>query len=464
MSFLNHPGLCFLRANLPCTILEYPSLEEYRAALQEPPDILGISFYINETELAMKMVEMARRAGVKEIWAGNYGAYSSIEGVFERIITGWGEAQVGSMLGLPPITAENLVHPEMYGAIGTNLFPKMLFSGLLFTSRGCPWTCNFCQTPGFYGKASKISLEAIEKVIWTYRRRGVTGVNILDENFGTFTSHSNDVVDLLHRYKMRWIALTRVDTLLKNFYYWQERGLFGAHLGIESLNQSSLSGAIKKISQLESIKLLERMRRHHMFVQAFYILGFEQDTVQSIRDDIERLAQLEIDVVQVQVLTPFPNTEQRASIERKHGISDTNLSKYNARNLVWNHPCISAADMRELQRWANRRLASSGRALRTLAKFAVFCGNQKPGLHGARLLLNNWKGTRDLHRMHSRNINAARQWGKTGWYAYEEVAAHESATRRPTKEIEVRPEAPLPISTLGANSSQDAGLVPLHRD
>lgn len=47
---------------------------------------------------------------------------------------------------------ETTVHPEMYGVIGTNVFPKMLFSGLLFTSGACPWTCTFCQTPEFYGK------------------------------------------------------------------------------------------------------------------------------------------------------------------------------------------------------------------------------------------------------------------------------------------------------------------------
>jgi len=318
--------------------------------------------------------------------------------------------------------------------IGTNLFPRMLFSGLLFTSRGCPWTCSFCQTPDFYGKAAKISLEAIEKAIWTYHRRGVTGINILDENFGTFTSHSRAVVDLLHHYKMRWIALTRVDTLLKNFDYWQARGLFGAHLGIESLNQGSLSGATKKIDQLDSSRLLERMKREHMFVQAFYILGFEQDTVQSVRDDIDRLAAFDIDVVQVQVLTPFPNTEQCASIKAKYGISDTNLSRYNARNLVWNHPHISAEDMRELQHWANRKLSSSRRALRTLAKFAVFCGNRKPGLQGAHLLMRSWAGGADLHKAYARNVAAARKWTQTGWYPYEQVAQRESVTRALSKE------------------------------
>jgi hypothetical protein len=221
---------------------------------------------------------------------------------------------------------------------------------------------------------------------------------------------------------MRWIALTRVDTLLKNFDRWQAKGLFGAHLGIESLNQRSLSGAVKKIDHLDSVRLLETMKRHHMFVQAFYILGFQEDTVESIQNDVECLAALAIDVVQVQVLTPFPKTAQAAFIQANCGISDSNLSKYNARNLVWNHPNISPAAMRKLQQWANLKLSSSQRALRTLAKFAVFGGRQKAGLHGAHLLLRNWIGGKNLHKAYARNVASAHEWAKTGWYPYEEVA------------------------------------------
>jgi hypothetical protein len=153
MSFLNHPGLCFLRANLPCDVLEYPTTEDFEAALETPPEILGISFYINETEVAFKMAARARMAGVREIWAGNYGAYSpQINHAFDRVFVGWGENQAAIALGERGISIKALRHPEVYGAIGTNIFPTMILSGLLYTSRGCPWTCNFCQ--------SRISMES----------------------------------------------------------------------------------------------------------------------------------------------------------------------------------------------------------------------------------------------------------------------------------------------------------------
>lgn len=429
MSFLNHPALCFLKANLPCEILEYPTQDMFTAALDSRPRVLGISFYINETEVALRMAQEARRAGVREVWAGNFGAYSpQVSAAFDRVFTGWSEEKLGEALELPEPRGE-LVHPEMYGALGTNLFPSMVLSGILFTSRGCPWTCSFCQTPDFYGKAAQIPLESIDRVLWTYKRRGVRGINILDENFGTFREHSREVVDLLHRHGMRWIALTRVDTLLKSFDDWYAKGLFGAHLGIESLNQSSLTGASKRIDQLDSVRLLARMSRLNLFVQGFYILGFPEDTPESIRHDIETLAGLDLDVVQVQVLTPYPRTEQRSAIEGRYGLLDGNLSKYNSRNLVWNHPNITPEQMRGLQDWANSRLTSSRRALRTLAKFALFHGRRRPNLEGCRLVLSTFQGAaKGLHQEYTPRIASARRWARTGWYPYEEVGAEVALT------------------------------------
>ena len=433
MSFLDHPGLSFLRANLQCDVLQYPDPMAFAELLRDPPEVLGISFYINESGTALQMAADARRAGVKQVWAGNYGAYTpEVAREFDQTFHGWGEEQLASALGCGLPTG-GLVHPEIYGAIGTNLFPRMMISGLLFTSRGCPWTCSFCQTPQFYGKPQAVSLEAVDRVLWTYKSRGVKGINILDENFGTFRTHSNEVINLLHRYGFRWIALTRVDTLLSNFDRWASKGLLGAHLGIESLNQSSLSAAGKRIQQSDSCKLLRTMSQHHMFVQAFYILGFEQDTVNSIRADVDALADLDLDLVQVQVLTPYPQTRERESIEERFGIYDGDPARYNSRHLVWNHPNITEMQMRELQLYANSKLASSRRALRTLAKFAVFGGQPNVRLAGISLLASTLGGkSTALHRAYADQLASARTWSRVGWPPYEEDDAD---TTEPARDV-----------------------------
>ncbi len=425
MSFLHHPALAFLEANLPVKVLHYPTWVDFCNSLNPVPDVLGISFYINETEQALAMARYARKVGVKEIWAGNFGAYTpEISNEFDNVVQGWGEEKLAQFMGLDLDNDFKLIHPEIYGVVGTNLFPRMLFSGTLFTSRSCPFTCNFCQTPDFYGSATKVPLEEIERIIWTYKKKGVSGINILDENFGTFKRHAQEVVKILHKYKLRWVALTRVDTLKKNFEFWAEHGMFGAHLGIESLNDHSLSGASKRTDQNNNLDMLKLLSKHNMFVQIFYILGFEEDTVESVKEDIELLAKHDFDVAQIQVLTPYPRTEQRRSIEQKYGIFEFDLRKYNSRNLVWNHPNINEIQMKELQAWANNLICTQKRVLRSITKLGLYYGRKNIGFEGLSLLMKQFSGQyQELHKEYQVKLAAARQWSKTGWYAYDEMQA-----------------------------------------
>lgn len=423
MTFLNHPGLAFLAANVPgVEILEYPTWDEFTDAMREPPDILGISFYINETELALKMARYARECGVREIWGGNYGAYSpEVTAAFDRLITGWGEQQVAAALGRP--SPDRLIHPPIYGAMGTNLFPAVSLNGFLYTSRGCPYTCNYCQTPAFYGKAAPVPLETIEPVLQHYRDNGVLTVNVLDENFGIFPTHTKQVIKLFAKYGIRWIPLCRVDLMLRYFDEWRDHGLFGAHLGVESLNQESLANAHKQLDQNKTVQLLDLCSRHNMIIQAFYIIGFETDTVASIRQDIGRLKELDVDIAQIQVVTPYPRTPLRTEIDKRYGLLSDNLSLYNSRNLVWRHPHIRPEEMREVQEWAHEELFTTARGLRTLQKVLWYSARKTPSIEAARNFLRTM-GRRGLDPRLRLGMRNTRKWAAATWWAYEETPEH----------------------------------------
>lgn len=436
MNFLNHPGLAFLDANLPCQILEYPTWPQFieRIAKQNP-DVVGISFHINEVEQAIRMARYARENGVGEIWAGNYGSYCpEIADHFDRTVTGWGESKVSQILGGEAIDNNELIHPPIYGALGTSLFDRLLVFGILYTSRGCPYSCNFCQTPDFYGKSDTVSLQSIERILATYQQQGITGINVLDENFGIFPAHAREVVKLLHKYRMSWVPLSRVETVLKNLDDWRAHGMIGAHLGVESLNQSSLTNGNKRLNQEMSIELLHKMSKHNLFVQAFYIVGFEDETVESIERDLQNLLCLDVDIAQIQVITPYPRTDLAERIETEFGIHVSNYSKFNSRNLVWKHPNITADQMRDLQRRANEMFSTTRRSLRTLAKIMLFQGRRWPNAKGL------WQFKRSLGRRHAElrsqlqpKLSSAREWAAVGWYPYEQVDDHEVLVSRRSK-------------------------------
>lgn len=417
---LNHPGLSFLKENMPSIeILEYPSWKQFKEILKQRWDVLGISFYINETEIALKMAEYAKKQGVKEVWAGNYGAYSpQVAPYFNRVIFGWGEVEVAKSLGLP--LPKSISHPPIYIATGTNLTPRFIMEGVLFTSRGCPFSCEFCQTPRFYGKPYTIPLASIERVLQIYKKNNVKIVSILDENFGTFPKHTEATIKLLKQYGMRWMPLCRVDLLFKNFEKWKEHGLLGAHLGVESLSQKALIGANKRLDSLKSIQLLHLMNYHNMIVQAFYMIGFKEDTLDSIRRDIFKLKGLNIDLIQVQIVTPYPNTPMYKEIKEKYGIINEDFSKYNSRNLVWRQPNINIEEMKELQKWSTKELTRTWSNLRTMIKYLLYYHTKKPTSKAIQDIITQYMASPHLYRKYKDRIKGAKQWLKLGWPAYEE--------------------------------------------
>src|ERR1039457_4524240 len=94
-------GLRFLRQNIPeIELLEYQTRANYRAALRKGWDAVGFSFCIEETNFILEMAEDARRAGVKQLWAGNYGALTpAVQGYFDEVFVGYREAAVAQKLG-----------------------------------------------------------------------------------------------------------------------------------------------------------------------------------------------------------------------------------------------------------------------------------------------------------------------------------------------------------------------------
>ena len=362
-------GLRFIKRNIPqIEILEYPSWREYTEKIKKGNyDVVGFSFYINEVPDIIKMVEFARKHGVKEIWGGNYGVLTpGIEKYFDRVFVGYAEREIGKELG---VEVNEIKHPPIINYSGTGLGLKAIAVGVIFTTRGCTIGCKFCQTPSFCGKVSKIPLESIEEVLWYYKSLGIREVVISDENFGLLRRHANDVVELLEKYEILWTPMIRADFLLDNFETFDRKMMAGAFIGIESLDQRNLDFSEKREKVSQAMDLLERMNIRNKMVIGYYMIGFENDTADSIRHQIEQLKTFNLDLYQICIVTPFPKTKLWDYIERNYGIFDYDWRHYDTKHLVWNHPNISKDEMHSLLKWAFRKVYSGRTFAKSTMKF-----------------------------------------------------------------------------------------------
>ena len=361
------PGLRFIRQNFPqIEILEFPSWEEYTRTLSRGWDILGFSFFTDGTNEVLQMADYARKAGVPELWAGNYGALNPlIKSTFDEVFTGYSEEPIANKLGVEMGT---LVHPPMMDGIGVRpMRSTMIRTSWLYTARGCPLKCTFCQTPSFAPTVVDTPLESIERVLRYYKQQDVQMVLIYDEIFGISRAHARDVVSLLKKYDLSWGVMTRSDILGKNLEEWHDSGLVGAMIGIESMNPATLKEIQKKLTVETTIDMVERLHQKDVVVIGSYIIGFEGDTIESVKRDFQELHKLKPDFMKIFIATPFPETPLWNEIQ-SFGIDTSDWSKFDGKHLVWNHPRLSRQDTQMLLEYGYALFNSEAHVFRFITK------------------------------------------------------------------------------------------------
>jgi radical SAM superfamily enzyme YgiQ (UPF0313 family) len=144
--------------------------------------------------------------------------------------------------------------------------------------------------------------------------------------------------------------MTRADLIYKKLDSWDDGklGLGGLGLGLESFNQAVLEKINKKTEAEETIEIVKALHARGIGIIGYYMIGFDIETPESIKSDLEKLRELKLDATQICIITPLPETPLWDEIEQKYGIFEKDYRKFNAKHLVWNHPLISPEEMQKL--------------------------------------------------------------------------------------------------------------------
>ena len=344
-------GLHFLKENIPSLdILEFPQWEEYEQAITRGYDVVGIGFYTTNYYDAVKMAKMAREAGVREVWAGNFGALTPGAALFfDRVFSGCAEREL--KLALENKVLEEIKHPVITTPFSAILSPGAR-AGYLFTTRGCKFRCEFCSSPSFYPQTDVISAEEIERVLDIYKRMDINYIDIGDETFLQNPGHARKVIDLLHRRSMKWFCTSRADLLLGRVKELKEKGFDSVYLGIESMNNHNLADHNKGQSIEKVVRVLEELKQNGISSSGTYILGLLKDTPASIKKDLEKLNELPLNILIFLLFTPYPELPLYKLWKEKGLIIDHNWQDYDGMHLVFEHPFMSPKEAREIFEYA----------------------------------------------------------------------------------------------------------------
>jgi radical SAM superfamily enzyme YgiQ (UPF0313 family) len=214
--------------------------------------------------------------------------------------------------------------------------------------RGCPFQCSFCTIINVQGRKSRFrTADDIEKIVRDNYAQNITRFFVTDDNFAR-NKEWEAIFDRLA--KLREVdriplgIMIQVDTMchkIDGFIQKAKRaGVTRVFIGLENINPDSLAAAKKKQNKItEYRKMLLAWKAQGIFVYAGYILGFPGETPESIRRDIEIIQrELPLDLLEFNILTPLPGSEDHKALWSKAVDMDADLNKYDLEHVVMDHP------------------------------------------------------------------------------------------------------------------------------
>ena len=277
--------------------------------------------------------------------------------------------------------------------------------------RGCPFQCSFCTIINVQGRKSRYrSPDSVEKILrWNYEQ-GVNRFFITDDNFARNKDWEpiyDRIIKLREEDGLDIRFMIQVDTLchkIPNFIEKSKRaGVTRVFIGLENINPANLIAAKKRQNKItEYRKMLLEWKAVGIMTFAGYILGFPNDTPESIKQDLEIIKhELPLDMLEFFILTPLPGSEDHKVLSEKGAWMDPDMNKYELEHVVTGHAKMSKDEWQEAYRTA-WGIFYTKEHMETVLRRAYACGINIRSLMPVLFWFSNAVPVENLHPL---------QWG-----------------------------------------------------
>ncbi|PIY82506.1 MAG: hypothetical protein COX96_02965 [Candidatus Omnitrophica bacterium CG_4_10_14_0_2_um_filter_44_9] len=339
----------------------------YKETLEENKAIDFV--LIGEGELTLEGLLKAMEAGT--------GDFSKIPGLASRhngVVVAGPHRELITDIDILPLPAYDLFPMEKYvnHTYWTNFCE-------LFTSRGCPGGCSFCYEwsqydprypKDFVSWRSHSASRIVDELELLTKKFGVKTVVFQDDAFNVdpdmVKGVCNGILDKC--IKINWVILGRADNWAKQkdmIPLMKKAGMFMGLVGIEVGNDAELSRIGKGVTVSQIKKTVDALRRNDIATIGTFMIGFEDDTEQAIKQRFAFADQVDPDVFALQFVTPVPGSPLWMKLV-KEGLLDPkkiDLIKWDFQHPVVPTKHLSVEAVGRLGSWCMREFFSRPRRI-----------------------------------------------------------------------------------------------------
>ena len=320
-------------------------------------DVIGLSANVSQAQRALQIADEFRRLGKTVVMGGPHVSLAPelFDGRADSLVVGElepvAEAFFADMLGgtLQPRYQGAKADLTLSPAPRWDLYPNHLaISGVVQTSRGCPFECHFCDVIQYLGRVQRHKTnEQVLTEIQALYDLGYDYITLADDNFTVYRKRARSLLKAIAEWNGRdgrgyltfatqmSIDVARDQEILE---LCNEAGLLNVFVGIETSDPNGLVESKKR--QNLKVDLREQCRtivRAGLRIEGGLIVGFDSDGLSAFQRQLDFAMDLPVGTFAVSVLTaPVATPLYEAMSAAGRIVTDDESAQFPSANLITN--------------------------------------------------------------------------------------------------------------------------------
>ncbi|MFA6925043.1 MAG: radical SAM protein [Bacteroidales bacterium] len=324
--------------------------------IDEDCDLVGISCMTSNANRAYYLAQEFRKRGKTVVLGGVHPTIlpdealqyadsvviGEAEGVWKQLLEDFRNNKLQKKYHVP--------NPDISTYIPKNfarLKSRKIFNIIpLMTTRGCPYSCDFCCVSNIFGK--EIRHVPIENIVRDIKSSKSKKFIFLDDNIIGQPKYAKELFKAIKPLKIQWVGQSSV-SFAKDEELMQlaaDSGCRVLFMGLESVSDYQLKNLKKSYNDVEELETaIKKIKKMKILIHASMIFGFDSDTKNTFDDTLKFLIRNKVNSVSFNVLTPYPGTKTFNEFKEGGRLLTDDWQHYDHNTVVFTPKNMSPIDL-----------------------------------------------------------------------------------------------------------------------
>jgi radical SAM superfamily enzyme YgiQ (UPF0313 family) len=311
------------------TVVKFYDDRTENIPFDEPTDLVAMSVETYTAKRSYQIASEYRRRGVPVVMGGFHPTLvpdetsehaesivvGEAEGLWPEVLSDFRGRRLRRVYKQAKRPALTGLRPDRSIFEGKRYLPV----GLVEAGRGCHLQCEFCAIQAYFKNTQ--TRRPADEIIEEIRRIKKPLIFFVDDNITSNMDQAKEFFRKLIPLKIRWVSQASINAAHDEEFLRliKASGCQGLLIGFETLNPENLKRMRKSFNMMKGgyEKALENLRRHEIRLYVTFILGYDEDNGDTLRETLEFAQRHKFYIVAFNHLTPFPGTPLYKRLENE---------------------------------------------------------------------------------------------------------------------------------------------------